>query len=114
MTNKSTITGVGQRDTGADEKVPNGQNWSNLRKKRNEIVPEFSQVVLVVKNLHAIEGDLRDMSSIPELGRSLGIGNGNPLQYSCLESPKDRRACPLSIGGLQFIGLQRVGHDQSD
>ena len=114
MTNKSTITGVGQRDTGADEKVPNGQNWSNLRKKRNEIVPEFSQVVLVVKNLHAIEGDLRDMSSIPELGRSLGIGNGNPLQYSCLESPKDGRACPLSIGGLQFIGLQRVGHDQSD
>ena len=68
-------------------------------------------MVLVVKNPHVNEGDLRDMSSIPELGRSPGIGNGNPLQYSCLENPMDRRACPLSIGGLQSIGSQRVRHD---
>ena len=34
----------------------------------------------------------RDPSSIPELGRSLGEGDGNPLQYSCLEIPKDRRS----------------------
>ena len=33
-----------------------------------------------------------DLSSIPGLGRSPGGGNGNPLQYSCLENPKERRA----------------------
>ena len=31
---------------------------------------------------------MRDMGSIPGLGRSLGVGNGNALQYSCLENPK--------------------------
>ena len=38
-----------------------------------------SQVVPVVKNLLANAGDLRDMGSIPGLGRSLGGGHGNPL-----------------------------------
>ena len=33
-----------------------------------------------------------DLGSIPGLGRSLGEGNGNPLQYSCLENPTDRGA----------------------
>ena len=46
-----------------------------------------SQVVLVVKNPLANAGDTRDMSSISGLGRSPGGGNGNPLQYSCLENP---------------------------
>ena len=45
-----------------------------------------SQVVPVVKNLLANAGDLRDMGSIPGLGRSLGGGHSNPLQYSCLEN----------------------------
>ena len=35
-------------------------------------------------------GGLRDMGSIHRLGRSSRVGNGNPLQYSCLENPKDR------------------------
>ena len=35
-------------------------------------------------------GDAGDMGSIPELGRSLGEGNGNPFQYSCLGNPMDR------------------------
>ena len=48
-----------------------------------------SQVVLVVKNLTANAGDIRDGGSIPGLGRSPGEGNGNPLQYSCLENPMD-------------------------
>ena len=43
----------------------------------------------VVKNLPANTGD---MSSIPGSGRSPGEGNGNPLQYSCLENLIDRRA----------------------
>ena len=51
-----------------------------------------SQVVLVVKNLPANVGDIRDMGSIPESGRSLGGEHGNPLQYSCLENPMDRGA----------------------
>ena len=46
----------------------------------------------MVKNLPASEGDVRDMGSVPELGRSPGEGHGNPLQYSCLENPTNRRA----------------------
>ena len=46
-----------------------------------------SQVVLVVKNPPANPGDIRDTGLIPGLRRSPGVGNGNPLQYSCLENP---------------------------
>ena len=49
-----------------------------------------SQVALVVKNLPANAGDIRDMGSIPGLGRSPGGGYSNPLQYSYLENPMDR------------------------
>ena len=50
-----------------------------------------SQVALVVKNIPANAGDLRDMGSIPGSGGSKKEErNGNPLQYSCLENPKDR------------------------
>ena len=51
-----------------------------------------SQVVLVVKNPSANAGDIRDMVSIPGSGRSPGGGHDNTLQYSCLESPRDRGA----------------------
>ena len=53
-----------------------------------------SQVALyqVVKNLLANAGDVRDSGLIPELGRSPGGGNGNPLHYSCLENPMERGA----------------------
>ena len=48
-----------------------------------------------------------DLGSIPGLGRFPGEGNGNPLQYSCLENPMDRGAwCRLLSAGWQ-----RVGHD---
>jgi len=46
-----------------------------------------SQVVLGVKNPPANAGDVREVGSIPGLGRSLGGGHGNPLLYSCLENP---------------------------
>ena len=49
-----------------------------------------SQVVLVVKNLPANAGDIRDTGLIPGLGGSPGGGHGNPLQYSCLENLMDR------------------------
>ena len=51
-----------------------------------------SQVVLIVKNPPANAGDIGGAGSIPESGRSPGGGHGNPLQYSFLENPMDRRA----------------------
>ena len=51
--------------------------------------------------------NVRDLGSIPGLGRFPGEGNGNPLQYSCLENPMDGGAwCRLLS-----MGLQRVGHE---
>ena len=47
-----------------------------------------------------------DQGSIHGLGRSPGEGNGNPLQYSCLENPMDGEAW-----WLQPMGSERVGHD---
>ena len=47
-----------------------------------------------------------DPGLIPELGRSPGEGNGNPLQYPCLENLMDKES-----GGLQSMGSQRVEHD---
>ena len=48
-----------------------------------------------------------DAGSIPGSARFPGGGNGNPLQYSCLV----QILCTEEPGGLQSIGLQRVGHD---
>ena len=48
----------------------------------------------------------RDMCLIPELGRSPGVGNGNLLQYSCLENSMDRRAW-----WTKSMGSQRIGHN---
>ena len=48
-----------------------------------------------------------DLVSIPGLGRSPGEGNGNPLQYSCLENSMDREAW----WAVQSMGSQRVRHD---
>ena len=62
-----------------------------------------SQVALVVKNLPASAGDVRDMGSIPGWGRSPRERNGNPLQYSCLKNPMDRGAwrAPMDYMGSQ-------------
>ena len=64
-----------------------------------------SLMVQMVKNLPVNAGDIRDMGWIPGLGRSPGEGNGNPLQYSCLEIPWTEEA-----GRLQSMGSHRVGH----
>ena len=47
-----------------------------------------------------------DLGSVPGSGISLGEGNGNPLQYSCLKNPWTEKP-----GRLQPMGSQRVGHD---
>ena len=54
----------------------------------------------VVKNPPANAGNARDTGSIPELGRSLGVRNGNPLQYSCLKNSMDRRDWQATVHGV--------------
>jgi len=61
------------------------------------------RVTLMVKTLPANAGD---MGSIPGWGRSPGEGNGNPLQYSCLEIPSTEES-----GTLQSVQSQRVGQN---
>ena len=65
-----------------------------------------SQVALVARSLPAGAGDVRDAGLTPGWGRCPGGGRGNPLQDSCLANSMDREP-----GGLQSVGLQRVGHD---
>ena len=52
------------------------------------------------KNLLANAGDERDMGSVPESGRSCGVGSGNPLQYSCLENSMDRGTWWATVRGV--------------
>ena len=59
----------------------------------------------MVKNLPANAEDTADMGSIPGSERSPGAGNGNPLQYSCLENSMDRGA---------LVGYSPWGHEESD
>ena len=59
----------------------------------------------MVKNLPANVGDARDMGSIPGSGRSPGGGNGNPLQYSCLENAMDRGAWRATVHGITELGM---------
>ena len=62
-------------------------------------VPCPAKAVLVVKDLPANAGDIRNAGSIPGWERSTGGGHGNPIQYSCLENPMDREP-----GGLESMG----------
>jgi len=64
-------------------------NFDVIR-KNSLLGSRASQAALVVKNPLATAGDIRDMGSIPGLGRSPGGGHGNLLQYSCLKNPMDR------------------------
>ena len=57
----------------------------------------------MVKNLIANAGDLRDTSSIPGIGRSSEEGNGNPLQYSCLENPRTEESGRSQTVGHNYI-----------
>ena len=50
-----------------------------------------------IKSPHANAGDIKEVGSIPGSGRSPGEGNGNPLQYSCLENPMERGAWQATV-----------------
>ena len=54
----------------------------------------------VVKNLHANAEDARDAGSVPEMGRSPGVGSDNPLQYSRLENCMDKGAWMATVHGI--------------
>ena len=60
----------------------------------------------VAKNMPATAGNIRDMGSIPGSARSPGEGNGNLLQYCCLENPHGQR----SLMGFKPQGHKRVRH----
>ena len=59
-----------------------------------------SQVALVIKNPPANAGDARDRVLIPGSGRSLGRGNGNPLQHFCLKIPMGRAIWWTTVHGV--------------
>ena len=54
----------------------------------------------MVKDPPANAGDIRDVGSMPGLGKSPGEGNGYPLQYSCLENPRDGGAWWAAVYGV--------------
>ena len=58
----------------------------------------------MVKNLPANAGDIRDTGWIPGSGRSLGAGNGNLLQFSCLENSRTEKFDRLSPTRLKRVG----------
>ena len=62
----------------------------------------------MVKNLPANAGDVRDMGLIPGSGRSPGDGQGNPLQYSCLENPVDRGAWWATVHSVRESNMTEV------
>ena len=80
------------------------------KNRREEIYPEgFPGALVKKKNLHAVletACSVGDPGSIPGSGRFPGGGNGNPLQYPCLENPMDGGAW-----GTVVHGVTRVGHD---
>ena len=90
-----------------------GQRWSldpqpwSMTISVHLVLIMAAQVAPVVKNPPVNAGGAKDMGSIPGLGRSLRVGNGTPLQCSCLENSMDRK----EPGRLQSTGQQRVGHD---
>ena len=62
-------------------------------------------MVLAVKNPSADAGDIRDVGSIPRSGRSSGGGQGNTLQYSCLDNPMDRGAWQATVHGVAELDM---------
>ena len=60
-------------------------------------------MALVVKNTPASAGEVREAGLMPELGGSPGEGRGNPFQYSCQESPRER-----SLAGTEWDTIEVI------
>ena len=82
-------------------------NWGVEARNTTLFQNLVSQMALVVKNLPANAGDATGMGFIPGSGRSLRVGSGNPLQYSCLKNSMDT----TSLVGYSPWGL-RVRHNE--
>ena len=63
------------------------------------MIPWGSQVAQMIKNLPANAEDARYAGSVSGSGTSPAEGNGNPLQYSCLENPMDRGGWQSTVHG---------------
>ena len=95
--------------TFGSQRMRTGKSLETLTCKQNTIKYSFSekseivlgsrvsQVALMVKYLPANTGDLRETVSIAGSGRSSGGGQGNPLQYPCLENTMDRGAFRVTV-----------------
>ena len=86
--------------------VPTSWSCTIQCPRRFPLTLGFPGLALVVKNLPAIAEDIRDMGSVPGLGRFPGEGNDNRLQYSCLENLIDEGAWQATV-----MRSKRVGHD---
>ena len=73
------------------------ENQCTLKKTKADRVVNIPLDGLSGKESACNAGDTGDVGSIPGLGRSLGRGNDNPLQYSCLENPMDRGAWRATV-----------------
>ena len=76
------------------------EGWKSDIRVLSGLLPWASQAVLVVKNPPDNAGDRRDAGLIPGLGKFPGEGHGYPLQYSCLESPRDRGGWQATVHGV--------------
>ena len=65
-------------------------------------------MTLAVKNLPANAGDVRDVGSIPGLGRSPAEGHGNPPQYYCLENPYGQKSLAVHRVTKGWAGLKQL------
>jgi len=82
---------IGIRSTFGSCNSPLFRKWGQIR---------FGWTSLVAQTVKASAYNVGDLGSIPGLGRSPGEGNGNPLQYSCLENPMDRGAWQAAVHGV--------------
>ena len=78
----------------------------------SHINPWASPTAQLVKKMPASAGDARDRSSVPGSERSPGEGNGNLLQYSCLENSIDRRGWRVTVHGIANSRTRLIMHTQ--
>ena len=68
--------------------------------ENSEVTSKTIRTSLVAQTVKHLAYNAGDLGSIPGSGRSSGEGNGNPLQYSCLENPMDRGAWWATVHGV--------------
>ena len=87
---RGVVTGLDHSLCSLERKKKHHSQW--LTFGNNYGIRGAPQVVLGVRNPPTSAGDIRDAALIPGLGRPPGERHGNPLQYSCLESPHGQRS----------------------